>query len=82
MLWRMPRQPEKPPVPEEQPLTEEDLKNIRQGLSRLHVSLVQDQYREVHRHCEMIGDKLPSPKAIQHLVQIYQCLWKGRKRRR
>ncbi len=54
MLFRM----------DDQPLTEEQLLQLRQNLARLSESSVKDAYQQAHKDCEMKGDNLP--KAFRH----------------
>jgi len=62
----------------DRPFTQEELELVQQNLARLHESSVKQVYRDAWKECEMRGDRLPSPKAIQHLVQAWKWLWKQR----
>jgi hypothetical protein len=64
-----------PPPP---PLTEAELEDLRQHLSKLSPHHVRIEYQKVYMECRMFGDKLPPPSAVQKLVQIYKQLWKWR----
>ena len=39
---------------------------------------LQDFYRRLHEECRLDGEKLPSPHAMQELVQAWRQLWKWR----
>jgi len=68
-----------PPAPEEPPFDEGALKDIRRNLSMLSVPSLRNEYRRLHKQCETIGDKLPSPRVVQEFVQVYQqlCKWRA-----
>ena len=61
-------------------LTEEELKKYRQQLARLSECSVEEEYKQAYRECEMKGDRLPKPYALQQLVQAWRQLWIWRKR--
>jgi hypothetical protein len=64
------------------PLTPDELRQLRSNLARLSQSGVENTYRQAYRDCEMKGDRLPRPVAIQQLVQAWRQLWEWRKKER
>jgi hypothetical protein len=65
---------------DEDVLTAAELKELRENLSRLSPQHVQDFYQRAYEDCRMIYTRLPSPKAIQTLVQVWKQLWVWRRR--
>ena len=62
------------------PPSKDDLEQYRRGLanhSRYHVRKL---YNEVHDECRVVGDHVPSAKAIQRLVQVWRQLWEWSRR--
>ena len=59
-------------------LSEQDLKQLRENLSRLSPQGVRDSYDRAHEDCRLIYTRLPSPRKIQTLVQVWKQLWKWR----
>lgn len=61
-------------VEQDQPFTEEELRERRRQLAHLSRYDVLDAYREAHRRCCMSGssDGVPDARSIQELV----CAWK------
>jgi hypothetical protein len=59
-------------------LTDDDLKKRRDTLSHLSVSAVQDFYERAYRDCRFVYKRLPTPRQIQTLVQVWKQLWKWR----
>jgi hypothetical protein len=59
-------------------LSEADLKEIRHNLARLSIQAVRDFYASAHRDCHLIYNRLPTPKQMQTLVQVWKQLWKWR----
>ena len=57
-------------------LSEEDLKQLRENLSRLSPQGVRDFYDRAHEDCRLIYTRLPTPRKIQTLVQVWKQLWK------
>jgi len=57
-------------------LSEQDLKRLRENLSRLSPEGVRDFYERAHEDCRLIYTRLPSPRKIQTLVQVWKQLWK------
>jgi hypothetical protein len=52
---------------------------LRENLSRLSPSHVEDFYRTAHEDCRMVFNRIPNPKAIHTLVQVWKQLWKWRR---
>ena len=50
-------------------LSEQDLKQLRENLSRLSPQGVRDFYDRAHEDCRLIYTRLPTPRKIQTLVQ-------------
>ena len=59
-------------------LSENDLKELRHNLAHLSASAVLDFYEQAYRDCRLVYRRLPSPKKIQTLVQVWKQLWKWR----
>ena len=59
-------------------LSEKDLKELRHNLAHLSVTAVRDFYEQAHRDCRLVYSRLPTPKQIQTLVQVWKQLWKWR----
>lgn len=59
-------------------LTDQDLKELRYNLAHLSVSAVREFYQQAHNDCRLVYSRLPSPKKIQTLVQVWKQLWKWR----
>ena len=57
-------------------LSEQDLKQLRENLSRLGPQGVRDFYDRAHEDCRLIYTRLPTPRKIQTLVQVWKQLWK------
>jgi hypothetical protein len=49
-------------------------------MSRLSPQHVQEFYQRAYEDCRMRYTRLPSPKAMQTLVQVWKQLWKWRER--
>jgi hypothetical protein len=66
--------------PEEKPeiISEADLKELRRNMALLSIDAVRRFYETAYRDCQMVFGKLPSPKQIQTLVQVWKQLWKWR----
>jgi hypothetical protein len=67
-------------VPEQPPLTKQELDAFSRQLLMLHESRVQEIYREAWRKCQLVRDDLPSPDAIQQLVRACKILWRWRQK--
>jgi hypothetical protein len=59
-------------------LSENDLKELRHNLAHLTLSAVRDFYEQVYRDCRLIYTRLPSPRQMQTLVQVWKQLRKWR----
>jgi hypothetical protein len=59
-------------------LTEKDLKDLRRNLAHLSVGGVRDFYEQAYRDCRLIYSRLPSPRQMQTLVQVWKQLRKWR----
>jgi hypothetical protein len=59
-------------------LSDKDLKELRHNLAHLSVEAVRDFYEQTYRECRLIYHRLPTPKQMQTLVQVWKQLWKWR----
>jgi hypothetical protein len=59
-------------------LSENDLKKLRHNLAHLTLSAVRDFYEQAYRDCRLIYTRLPSPRQMQTLVQVWKQLRKWR----
>ena len=59
-------------------LREEHLKEIRHDLAHLSLPAFRDFYEKAYQDCRLIYNRIPSPKQIQTLVQVWKQLWKWR----
>ena len=59
-------------------LTQKDLDELRYNLAHLSVDAVRRFYDRAHEDCRLIYSRLPSPKQMQILVQVWKQLWKRR----
>ncbi|MGA6982835.1 MAG: hypothetical protein WCC95_23115 [Candidatus Sulfotelmatobacter sp.] len=59
-------------------LSEQELKEMRHNLAHLSATAVRDFYDSAYRDCRLIYKRLPSPKQMQTLVQVWKQLWKWR----
>jgi hypothetical protein len=59
-------------------LTEKDLNDLRYNLAHLSVTAVRDFYERAYLDCRVVYNRLPSPKQMQTLVQVWKQLWKWR----
>jgi uracil-DNA glycosylase len=59
-------------------LSEKDVKELRDSLAHLSVTAVRDFYEQAYRECRLVYNRLPSPKQMQTLVQVWKQLWKWR----
>jgi hypothetical protein len=67
--------PEKPDV-----LSEEEIKQLRHNLAHLSADAVQQFYQRAYEDCRLVYERLPSPRKMQTLVQVWKQLWKWRQR--
>jgi hypothetical protein len=63
---------------EKEILSDNDLKELRYNLAHLNVSAVRNFYEQAYNDCRLVYTRIPSPKKIQTLVQVWKQLWKGR----
>jgi hypothetical protein len=68
----------RPDREKEEILSEKDLKVLRYNLAHLSVSAVQEFYERAYQDCRLIYNRLPSPRKIQTLVQLWKQLRKWR----
>jgi hypothetical protein len=59
-------------------LSEKDLKDLRYNLAHLSVAAVRDFYEQAYQDCRLVYNRLPSPRQMQTLVQVWKQLWKWR----
>lgn len=59
-------------------LSEENLKELRYNLAHLSVPAVREFYEKAYQDCRLIYSRVPSPKQMQTLVQVWKQLWKWR----
>jgi hypothetical protein len=59
-------------------LSERDLEELRHNLAHLSVTAVRDFYEQAYRDCRLIYSRLPSPRQMQTLVQVWKQLRKWR----
>jgi len=62
---------------EKEILSDNDLKELRYNLAHLNVSAVRNFYEQAYNDCRLVYTRIPSPKKIQTLVQVWKQLWKG-----
>ena len=63
----------------EEVLTTDDLKQMREGLSRLSLEAVRHAYQTAYSRCRMVNDRVPSARSMQELVQAWKQLWQWRR---
>jgi hypothetical protein len=68
----------RPDREEAEVLREKDLKELRHSLAHLSVTAVRDFYERAFQDCRLVYNRLPSPKKMQTLVQVWKQLWKWR----
>jgi hypothetical protein len=57
-------------------LSEKDLQELRHNLAHLSLGAVRDFYEQAYRDCRLIYSRLPSPRQMQTLVQVWKQLRK------
>ena len=62
-------------------LTTTQLADLRKKLSTMSVTAVKDAYHSAYFQCKLDGDKIPSARAIQTLVQAWREMRGWSKRR-
>jgi hypothetical protein len=65
--------PEKPDV-----LNEEEVEQLRHSLAHLSPDGVRKFYERAFEDCRLVYNRLPSPRKMQTLVQVWKQLWKWR----
>ncbi len=60
-------------------LSKPALEDLRRRLALLSKYHVQGFYRRAHDQCRLEGGSLPSPRAMQELVQAWKLLWRWRR---
>jgi hypothetical protein len=75
---KIPRMARRPDSEKPEIFTQKDLHELRYNLAHLSVDAVRRFYERAHADCRMIYDRLPSPKQMQTLVQVWKQLWKWR----
>lgn len=66
-------------LPEQDVLTAAELKQMREGLSRLSLEAVRHAYQTAYARCRMVNDRAPSARSMQELVQAWKQLWRWKK---
>lgn len=56
-------------------LSGDDLKRMRESLSRLSLEAVRHAYQTAYARCRMVNDRVPSARSMQELVQAWKMLW-------
>ena len=59
-------------------MSREDLKEIRDRLAHLSIDAVRHAYQTAYARCRMVNDRVPSARSMQELVQAWKQLWKWR----
>ena len=59
-------------------LKEEHLRELRDNLAHLSLPAVRDFYEKAYQDGRLIYNRIPTPKQIQTLVQVWKQLWKWR----
>jgi hypothetical protein len=68
----------RPDFREDEIMSREDLKEIRERLAHLNMDAVRHAYQTAYARCRMLNDRVPSARSIQELVQAWKQLWKWR----
>jgi hypothetical protein len=85
-LWRIqgerrrirPAMARRPDPREAEILSKKNQKELRYNLAHLSLPAVRQFYEHAYQNCRLIYDRLPSPKQMQTLVQVWKQLWKWR----
>jgi hypothetical protein len=59
-------------------LSKKNLGELRFNLARISLPAVRDFYEKAYQDCRLIYDRLPSPRQMQTLVQVWKQLRKWR----
>ncbi len=62
----------------EEMLSEKALRELRDNLAHLSLTAVRDFYERIYRDCRLVYKRVPTPREIQTLVQVWRQLWKWR----
>lgn len=63
-------------LPEQDVLSAAEIKQMREGLSRLSLEAVRHAYQTAYARCRMVNDRVPSARSMQELVQAWKQLWR------
>lgn len=55
-------------------LSRDELKEIRDNLTRMGIGVTRQAYHTAHSRCRMVNDVVPSVRSIQELVQTWKAL--------
>ncbi len=53
-------------------LSEKDLEDLRHNIAHLSPQSLRDVYARSHEECHLVYNRLPSPKKVQTLIQIWK----------
>jgi len=59
-------------------LSKKDLEDLRYNLAHFSRHSLENMYARSHEECRMVYNRLPTPKKMQTLIQIWKQLWKWR----
>jgi hypothetical protein len=59
-------------------LNQKDIKELRHNLAHLSATAIRDFYERAYRDCRLVYNRLPGPRQMQTLVQVWKQLWKWR----
>jgi hypothetical protein len=68
----------RPNARETEMLSTNNLAELRRNLAHLSLPAVKDFYEQAYRDCRLIYTRIPSPRQMQTLVQVWKQLWKRR----
>ena len=68
----------RPNARETEMLSKNNLAELRRNLAHLSLPAVKDFYEQAYRDCRLIYTRIPSPRQMQTLVQVWKQLWKRR----
>ena len=75
---RIPGVARRPDKREAEMLSKEHLAELRYSLAHLSLPAVRTLYEQSYQDCRLIYDRVPSPRQMQTLVQVWKQLWKWR----
>jgi len=70
------RPPPEAPNSNSDVLSEDELNQLRHNLAHLSADGVRQFYERAYQDCRLLYDRLPSPRKMQTLVQVWKQLWK------